>query len=73
MGGLRRLATITLVFATLSAIALVLSHLALTDIWHGEPDAHLEWRILQASGLVFAAFLGLSFLLSVLVRRAARG
>lgn len=32
-----------------SLLAVVASHLALTDIRHGETEATLEWRVLQIS------------------------
>ncbi len=32
--------------------AVVVCHLALTDIWHGEGDLSLEWRVLQIGFLV---------------------
>jgi Zn-dependent protease with chaperone function len=72
MAGLRRLATVTLVFTILSGIGLVFSHLALTDIWHGEPDPRLEWLILQLTGVLLGIFLCLAFSLSVCIRRATR-
>ncbi|MDA2926638.1 hypothetical protein MYX78_05300 [Acidobacteria bacterium AH-259-G07] len=37
-----------------SLIAVLASHLALTDIYHGETDARLEWLALQVS---FAAII----------------
>jgi len=35
----------------------IVAHLALTDIFHGEADVQLEWRAVQASGVVVAATL----------------
>jgi len=43
-------------------LAGVLSHLALTDIAHGEPDVKGEWAIVQVS-----AFLVLLFIMSTLM------
>jgi hypothetical protein len=40
----------------LSCLALLLSHLALTDIRHAEADLSLEWGVLRISALVFGAF-----------------
>jgi hypothetical protein len=39
-------------------IALFFSHLALTDIYHGEPNPQLEWNILRISALLFITFTG---------------
>ena len=41
----------------LSILALAFSHLALTDIWHGEGDLALEWNILRVAALILAAFI----------------
>lgn len=43
--------------APLSMLALGASHLALTDIAHGELDLRLEWNGLRFSGLVIALFI----------------
>lgn len=40
----------------LSLVAVVVSHLALTDIWHGEADTTLEWRVLRVCFLIIVAF-----------------
>lgn len=40
----------------LSAVAMVVSNLALMDIQHGESDLRLEWRILHVSYAVFILF-----------------
>lgn len=37
-------------------MAVLVSHLALTDIYHGETDTSLEWRVLQISAGVILAF-----------------
>jgi Na+-driven multidrug efflux pump len=39
-----------------SAVAVFISNLALLDIWHGESDLTLEWRILHVSYGVFILF-----------------
>jgi hypothetical protein len=39
-----------------SAAALLVAHLALTDISHGEADVTLEWNILRVAFLVILAF-----------------
>ncbi len=47
---------ITLGLGILSVIGLVMSHLALTDISHCEPDLTFEWKALQISFLVIITF-----------------
>lgn len=41
----------------LSFISIIFSHLALTDIYHGEPNTVMEWNILSISALVLLAFI----------------
>jgi hypothetical protein len=43
-----------------SLAGLGLSHLALVDIYHGEPDLSVEWTVLRLSALVFLIFIALS-------------
>lgn len=57
----RRLTAITFGLGILSSLALALSHLALTDIGHGEGDLSLEWSALRVSALVLAAFVVSTF------------
>jgi hypothetical protein len=52
---------ITLSLGILSLIGMAFSHLALTDIVHGEADVSLEWTILRVTALVLLAFIGSSF------------
>ena len=47
-----------------------MSVLALADIYHGEPDLALEWRILQGSAVVIVLFVVAS--MSALVRMLRR-
>lgn len=44
----------------LSLLALAFSHLALTDIAHGEADLSMEWGVLRASALVILMFIALT-------------
>jgi hypothetical protein len=46
-----------MVLAFLSLGALLFSHLALTDIYHGEADPSQEWLVLQVSAGILAAFI----------------
>ncbi len=48
---------ITMTLGVLSLIAGIFSHLALTDIGHGEPDLTVEWTVLRVSALLFLMFL----------------
>lgn len=48
----------TVVLGALSLFAGVLSHLALTDIYHAETDVTLEWNVLRISALMFLIFIG---------------
>lgn len=50
------------ILGVISLLALLLCHLALTDIAHGEPDLTLEWTILRLSALIFILFLGSTFI-----------
>jgi len=52
MKKLRIWATISLTLAILGLASLFLSHAALTDIYHGEKDANLEWTLLRLALLV---------------------
>ena len=57
----RRLAYLCLVLSLLTIGAVAMSHLALTDIAHGEPDLSGEWTVLRFSALVILG-LGISSL-----------
>ncbi len=48
---------ITRVMSVICMIAGVLSHLALTDIAHGEPDLRAEWVIVQISAILVLLFI----------------
>ncbi len=47
MQELRTITRLTIGLGVVSVVAILASHLALTDIWHGEGDLTLEWRVLQ--------------------------
>ncbi len=53
----RRLTHLTNGLGIASIVALGFSHLALTDIGHGEGDLTLEWTILRIAALVLIAFI----------------
>jgi hypothetical protein len=50
----------TTALGVVSLIAGLFTHLALTDIYHGEADTSLEWRIVQVSSLVILVFIGMT-------------
>ena len=39
-----------------SLVAILIAHLALTDIYHGEADVTLEWGVLQGAFVVIVSF-----------------
>jgi hypothetical protein len=60
MRRIRAALVLTTVVGVLAAVALILSHLALTDIAHAEPDVSAEWAVLRWSALLWAAFISSS-------------
>jgi hypothetical protein len=52
----------TMALGILSIFASIFGHLALTDIYHGEGDLTLEWRILQAGAFIIFTFVVSSLL-----------
>ena len=57
MTTIKRDITITFILAGLSLLALLFSHLALTDMYHGGEDVSLEWACLRIAALIFLAFI----------------
>ncbi len=51
-----RLFMATLICGLLSGAAFILERLALTDIFHGEPNTQLEWKLVNAAFLPVVAF-----------------
>ncbi len=49
MKQLKTYSIVTIVFGIISIVGIIFSHLALTDIWHGEPNLDMEWKIVQVS------------------------
>lgn len=47
---------VALVLGCLSLVSIVVAHLALTDIYHGETDVSTEWRAVQAAAAMIVAF-----------------
>jgi hypothetical protein len=60
MNALRKNIRISMGLGYISLAALAFSHLALTDIAHGEPDVTLEWNTIRASALVILTFITFS-------------
>lgn len=56
MEKLKKSARVTLGIGLLSIVAIVLSHLALTDIWHGETEVDLEWTMVQIGFAIIIVF-----------------
>lgn len=57
MTKVKKYAVITLIFSGLSILALVFSHLALTDIYRGGENLVLEWSLLRIAAIIFIAFI----------------
>jgi hypothetical protein len=60
MNNLEKHIRMTMALGVLSLLALALSHLALTDIAHGESDLSTEWGVLRVSALVILMFIALT-------------
>ncbi len=57
MTRIKKYSKITLVLSSLSILALIISHLALTDIYHGEEDLSMEWAFLRIAAVIILAFI----------------
>jgi len=67
---MKKLLGVTIGVGVMSLAAFVFERLALTDIFHGEPDLHLEWAVVNAALLPVALFhlLGLVSLVAAMRR-----
>ena len=63
---------LTIVLAFTAIFAMVLSHLALTDIHHGGEDLSLEWTVLRIAALVFLTFAVLTIITITKVLKSFR-
>lgn len=70
MFGIKNQIRITIVLGMLSILAGFFGHLALTDIYHGEGDMTLEWRVLQAGAVIIFVFVVTSLLMLKKVLKA---
>jgi type II secretory pathway component PulL len=57
MTRIKKYSKITLVLSSLSILALIISHFALTDIYHGEEDLSMEWTFLRIAAVIILAFI----------------
>ncbi len=57
MGKIKKCSILTLFLAGFSILTLIISHLALTDIYHGGEDLSLEWSFLRIAVVIFLAFI----------------
>ena len=71
MSKLERSAWLTVGIGIASALAIVLCHLALTDIRHGETAVELEWKVVQIGFAVIIVFHAAALTTAWLVLRAA--
>jgi len=69
MSNLKTQIRVTIVLGALSLLAGLISHLALTDIYHGEAHVTLEWSMVRICALVLLVFIGMAL---YTLRRALR-
>ena len=60
MKNLRTQIRVTMALGVLCLFMGIISHLALTDIYHGETNVSQEWNVLRLNALVFFAFISLT-------------
>jgi hypothetical protein len=61
---------ITIALGGLSLLAGLMTHLALTDIYHGEADVTLEWKVVRISALILLSFIGMALVTLVRALKA---
>ena len=69
MSNLKTQIRVTIVLGALSLLAVLIAHLALTDIYHGEVDVTLEWSVVRICALVLLVFISMAMFT---LRRALR-
>ena len=57
MSKIRKYSILTLILSGFSILALIISHLALNDIYHGGEDLSLEWSFLRIAAVIIFAFI----------------
>ncbi len=60
MSQLKNYVRLTMVMAFASLAALVLSYLALTDIYHGVTDTSAEWTMVRFALTILVVFIGMT-------------
>ena len=65
-------AWLTLGTGIVPVFAIVLCHLALTDIWHGERSVELEWKIVQLGIAAIICFHAAALATAVFALKVAR-
>ena len=73
MNRARKLLVASIAAGVLSTVLFVLERLALTDIFHGEPDLSTEWNVVSLTFLPIFAFHVLSLIASVVALRYVKG
>jgi len=69
MSNLKTQIRVTIVLGALSLLGVLITHLALTDIYHGEADVTLEWNVVRICALELLVFIGMALFT---LRRALR-
>jgi hypothetical protein len=69
MSNLKTQIRLTIALGALSLLAVLIAHLALTDIYHGEVDVTLEWSVVRICVLVLLVFISMALFT---LRRALR-
>jgi hypothetical protein len=72
MERITRLLISSIVLGVISACFFVLERLAMTDIFHGEPDLTLEWNIVSVSFLPILVFHLVSIVAAALALRQVK-
>jgi hypothetical protein len=62
----------TAILGIVSLVFFILARLAMTDIFHGEPDQTMEWRMVGISVLPILAFHIVAIVASVVAFRSMR-
>ncbi len=60
MRNLKTQIRLTMALGAFALLASLMTHLALTDIYHGETDVSLEWSIVRLSAMVMLVFIGMA-------------
>lgn len=72
MNQLKGWMTVLIVSAALSLVFFILGRLAMTDIFHGEPDLSLEWNIVSLTFLPVLLFHIIAIVAGIVVLRNTR-